>query len=78
MLGACASAFRWALSRLAYPVTVYIGGMQAKVTWAGLSAAGLCQLNVTVPASLADGDAGVVAEIAGARTQANVFLTVAR
>lgn len=65
-------------SRLAYPVTVTIGGVQAEVMWAGLSGAGLCQLNVRVPASLANGDAGVVAEIAGTRTQENVFLTVAR
>jgi uncharacterized protein (TIGR03437 family) len=57
---------------------VRIGGVQAEdVQWAGISAAGLYQFNVRVPANLPNGDAGVIVEVAGARTQDNVFLTVA-
>src|SRR5438309_684258 len=36
----------------ATPVRVMIGGTNAIVLWAGLTAAGLYQLNVTVPAGL--------------------------
>src|SRR6185295_12133262 len=59
---------------LANPVTIMIGGTQANVAFAGLSAAGLYQFNVTVPASLPDGDQALVASIGGVRSQDNVFL----
>jgi uncharacterized protein (TIGR03437 family) len=59
-------------------VVVRIGGVQAEVRWAGLSGAGLNQLNVQVPDSLPDGDALVVAEAGGYRTQDNAFITVRR
>jgi hypothetical protein len=42
----------------------------------GLSAPGVYQLNMQVPEELGDGDAGVEAQIAGARTQDGVLLTV--
>jgi uncharacterized protein (TIGR03118 family) len=45
--------------------TVTIGGSNAKVVFAGLTATGLYQLNVTVPTGLPDGDAAVVATING-------------
>jgi len=61
---------------LANNVTVTIGGLPAAVTFAGLSGNGLDQLNVTVPAGLPDGDAAVVATVAGTSTQANLFLTI--
>jgi uncharacterized protein (TIGR03437 family) len=44
--------------------TVRIGGVAAKVTYAGLVGAGLCQLNVTIP-ELPDSDHTVVVEIGG-------------
>ena len=62
---------------LANNVTVFVGGIPAELLWAGRSAAGLDQINIRLPASLPDGDLAVVAEIAGARTQDNLFLTVA-
>jgi len=65
-------------ARLANPVQVSIGGLQAEVLWAGLSAAGLYQFNVKVPDALSDGDAAVVVEVAGLPAQGNVFLTVQR
>lgn len=63
---------------LANPVTVRIGGAVAEVSFAGLTGAGLYQLNVKVPETLADGDAAVVAEVGGARTPDGVFITVQR
>jgi uncharacterized protein (TIGR03437 family) len=61
---------------LANPVTVWIGGRLADVQWAGMSAAGLWQLNVAIPAGLAAGDHAVVAEVGGVRTQADVLISV--
>jgi uncharacterized protein (TIGR03437 family) len=51
----------------AYPatntVTIAIGGVPADVLWAGLVGAGLYQINLRVPASLADGDQAVIAHL---------------
>jgi len=63
---------------LANTPTVTIGGAQAAVSYAGRTAAGLDQLNVTIPADLPDGDAPLVAQIAGSSTQSNLRLTVQR
>lgn len=43
-----------------------------------LVAAGLYQFNVTIPASVPEGDVVVTAEINGIRSSTNVFLTIAR
>jgi uncharacterized protein (TIGR03437 family) len=53
-----------------------IGGVPATVEFAGLIGNGLFQFNVVVP-DVPGGDQLVSAEIAGAGTQANVFITVA-
>ena len=63
-------------AKLTNPITVRIGGVPAEVQFAGLSGAGLYQLNVKVPDTLPDGDAPVVAETGGVRTQDNAFITV--
>jgi uncharacterized protein (TIGR03118 family) len=47
-----------------YPV-IQFGGATATIAWGGLSATGLYQFNVTLPASLQDGDASVTATTAG-------------
>lgn len=60
---------------LANSVTMTIGGVSATVSYAGLSATGLYQFNVTVPA-LAAGNHAVVATIAGQSTQSGVLLKV--
>jgi uncharacterized protein (TIGR03437 family) len=60
---------------LANPVTVTIGGAPATVTFAGLTAPGLYQINVTVP-NLPNGDAAVLATIGGVTTQTGVSITV--
>ena len=60
---------------LANTVEVTIGGTSAPVTFAGLIAPGLYQLNVTVP-SVPNGDAAVVANIGGVSTQTGVSVTI--
>jgi uncharacterized protein (TIGR03437 family) len=61
--------------QLANSVQVSIGGMNAPVTFGGLSGSGLYQFNVTVP-NLPNGDAAVLATIGGVTTQAGVSVTV--
>ena len=55
--------------------SVTIGGLPAPVSFAGLSATGLDQLNVTVPA-LSDGDQEVIATILGLQTKSGVLLKI--
>jgi stage IV sporulation protein A len=55
---------------------VTIGGQPAEVQFAGITIAGVWQLNVKVPDGLPDGDAPVVAEMNGLRTQDGAFVSV--
>ncbi|MGA2328647.1 MAG: BACON domain-containing carbohydrate-binding protein [Bryobacteraceae bacterium] len=59
------------------PVTATVGGVSAVVQWAGISAAGVYQFNVTVP-SVADGDARVVATVGGSQSEDTLFIPVQR
>jgi uncharacterized protein (TIGR03437 family) len=59
-------------------VTVQIDATAADVTYAGMTSAGLYQINVMVPATLADGEYPVTAEIAGVRTLKIAKLAVAK
>lgn len=63
---------------LATPATVRIGNIDAGVQWAGISAAGLWQLNVRIPDVLPDGDAPVVAGVGGVQSQPDVFISIQR
>jgi uncharacterized protein (TIGR03437 family) len=63
-------------SALADPVQVTIGGVTASVVYAGLVESGLYQLNVTVPSSLPNGNAAVVATVGGVSSQTGVSLTI--
>ena len=56
----------------------HIGGVPADVSFRGLSGAGLYQINVVVPPSLADGDREVVTTINGVQSPPGVFLAVGR
>ena len=58
-------------------VTVKIGGVSATVLWAGVTAAGLYQINVTVPSGLTAGDNSFVASVGGYTTQSTALLRVA-
>jgi uncharacterized protein (TIGR03437 family) len=55
---------------LANTVTVTIGGQPATVDFAGVTGAGLVQINVHVPSSIDNGDTAVVATVGGVSTQA--------
>ena len=61
---------------LAATPTVTVGGMTATVSYAGLSASGLYQINVVVPAGLSDGDAAVVVQVSGASSPSGALITV--
>jgi uncharacterized protein (TIGR03437 family) len=45
------------------PVTITIGGVNANVSFAGITEAGLCQINVTVPPNVGSGDQPVQATV---------------
>ncbi|MBL8174298.1 MAG: IPT/TIG domain-containing protein [Bryobacterales bacterium] len=64
--------------RTASDVRVRIHNQDAAVSYSGLVSAGLYQINVAVPADLADGDYPVVAEVGGVRTGKFVKLRVQR
>jgi uncharacterized protein (TIGR03118 family) len=55
---------------------ITIGTANANVVFAGLTATGLYQLNVTVPSTMPDGDAAVVAKIGGVTSPAGALLTI--
>ena len=57
-------------------VSVTIGGIAASVQFAGITSAGLYQLNVVVPDGLISGDQPVHATVGGAGTQDNVYISV--
>ena len=59
----------------ATPVSVTIGGVTANVSFSGLTQAGLCQLNLTVPAGVGSGDKAIVATVGGVRTPDGVVVT---
>jgi uncharacterized protein (TIGR03118 family) len=61
----------------ASPATVEIGGAPANVSFAGLTATGLYQINVTVPASAPDGDVPVTVTVGGYTSPGGVFVNVA-
>lgn len=56
--------------------TVTVGGVNATVVYAGVSAAGLDQLNVTIPLSTPDGNAPVIATIGSTQTAPGTIITV--
>jgi uncharacterized protein (TIGR03437 family) len=67
-----------------YPISnlndlrVTIGGRDARVTFAGVTSAGMYQVNAAVPDGLTDGDHLVQAQIGGKRTPDSVYLPVQR
>lgn len=56
------------------PVNVLISGTSISPAFAGLSSAGLYQINLTIPAGLETGDVPVLAKVGGAQTQASVVI----
>lgn len=58
------------------PVTVTIGGVNANVSFAGITEAGLYQLDLTVPANTGSGDQPVQAAINGVQTPVGPVVAV--
>jgi uncharacterized protein (TIGR03437 family) len=58
------------------PVTVTIGGVDAVVAFAGITQAGLYQINVTIPAGTGNGDQVLQAMVNGVQTPAGPVVTV--
>ena len=58
------------------PVQLMIGSTPVTLSFAGLSSAGLYQLNVTIPAGLGTGDVPLVAVVGGLRTQSGVVISL--
>lgn len=56
--------------------TVTIGGVAAKVVFAGVTAPGLYQLNVVIPKNLPAGDNSIVATYNGASTQSGALISI--
>lgn len=61
---------------LAAPPTVLIGGTPVEVSFAGLTATGLYQVNVTVPSGLTGGDVAVNVVVGGYASPGGVFIAV--
>jgi uncharacterized protein (TIGR03437 family) len=57
-------------------VSLRINNVSVNPSYAGLSAAGLYQINLTVPAGLGTGDVALVATVGGASTQPNVVISL--
>ncbi|MGO9130675.1 MAG: SBBP repeat-containing protein [Bryobacteraceae bacterium] len=57
-------------------VNLLIHNLSVTPMWAGLSGAGLYQLNVTVPAGLGTGDVSLVATVGGAQTPQYVVISL--
>jgi uncharacterized protein (TIGR03437 family) len=68
------------LAAVANTVTVTVAGAPATVVGAALAPgnAGLYQIAVQIPASVADGDQPLVAQVSGIQSPSNVFLSVQR
>jgi uncharacterized protein (TIGR03437 family) len=57
-------------------VTLRINNISVTPAFAGLSGAGLYQINVTVPAGLGTGDVSLAAAVGGAQTPAGVVISL--
>ena len=58
------------------PVTVLINNISVTPTFAGLSSAGLYQINLTIPQGLGTGDVPIVATVGGSQTQTGVVISL--
>ncbi len=58
------------------PVVVRINNVSATPAFAGLSSAGLYQINLTVPAGLGTGDASLQASVGGVQTPSDVVISL--
>ena len=57
-------------------VQLTLGGTNVLPSFAGLSSAGLYQMNLTIPAGLGTGDVTLVATVGGVQTQTGVVISL--
>jgi uncharacterized protein (TIGR03437 family) len=57
-------------------VTLRISGMSVTPAFAGLSGAGLYQINLTVPSGLGTGDISLLGLVGGAQTPSGVVISL--
>jgi uncharacterized protein (TIGR03437 family) len=60
----------------ANPVTLLINNASVTPSFAGLSGAGLYQINITLPAGLGAGDVPLVASVGGVQTQTGIVISL--
>jgi uncharacterized protein (TIGR03437 family) len=58
------------------PVSIRINNVSVTPSFAGLSGAGLYQINLTIPAGLGSGDVALLAGVGGVQTPAGVVISV--
>jgi uncharacterized protein (TIGR03437 family) len=58
------------------PVTVSIGGVNVTPSFAGLSGAGLYQINLTIPPGLGTGDVSLSASVGGVQTPVGAVISL--
>jgi uncharacterized protein (TIGR03437 family) len=58
------------------PVAISVGGSVVTPSFAGLTAAGLYQINLTLPAGLSTGEVSLLASINGVFTQSGVLMSL--
>jgi uncharacterized protein (TIGR03437 family) len=59
-----------------YSVNLLINNVNVIPTFAGLSSAGLYQINLTIPAGVGTGDLPLVATVGGTQTQSGVVISI--
>jgi uncharacterized protein (TIGR03437 family) len=57
-------------------VQIQVNGTSITPAFAGLTSAGLYQINVTIPQGLGTGDQPLLATVAGAQTQSTVVVSL--
>ncbi len=59
-----------------YPLTLYVNNIVVKTSFAGMSGAGLYQVNLKIPYGLGTGDVPLLAMMGGVETQAGVMIAL--
>lgn len=60
------------------PVSLYLNGIRVRPMFVGLSAAGLYQINLTVPSGVGDGDVPIQLTVGGMKTQPGVLFSLVK
>jgi uncharacterized protein (TIGR03437 family) len=58
------------------PVEIFVNGVEVTPTFAGMTGAGLHQVNSVVPAGVGTGDVPLTAGVGGGQTQSGVWISL--